>query len=475
MQGALLLKHGRHGKPKVHFFRLASCDTLLRWRGASGSVKQVLLSTRRSNQENSTLLEPRSAGPCSARPLRCSSRPPGCIVAPAPASRLRRGGANAWPTACPPQVRLRNVSEVVAGQTTEVFRRCPLRPSARCFSLRYRDEDGTSRTLDLTCADEQQYELWLTGLRVVAERLRTLGTPVAGAAGTTGRAGSAAGGSLLAGSVGGASASAAAGAGAPAGGLSPAELSKCVAGSRALQVSAAGTRGRCRPRSCCRAASCLAGCPSRPAGACRAAPHALCCPRLFRAGGCPLRPALQRLASGPVVVPAAERTPCDLLAWGSAQRAPPVAPSLRSVMGVSDECWQRRSLPGLAPAGQQLDAYRAAVGRKHAAVVTATGAVYAWGEGRGGKLGLGHDQDQPLPQRVRHGLEGRVVTAVACGDDCTAALTEGGELFMWGRLHADSPPQLVPLHVRGGLRGRKVTQVRGAAGRGSVMPARVSP
>lgn len=213
----------------------------------------------------------------------------------------------------------------------------------------------------------------------------------------------------------------------------------------------------------------LAACWRLPSSAARAL---LCCPRLFRAACCPLRPALQRLASGPVVVPAAERTPCDLLAWGSAQRAPPVAPSLRSVLGVSDECWQRRSLPGLAPAGQQLDAYRAAVGRKHAAVVTATGAVYAWGEGRGGKLGLGHDQDQPLPQRVRHGLEGRVVTAVACGDDCTAALTEGGELFMWGRLHADSPPQLVPLHVRGGLRGRKVTQVRGAAGRGSVMPAR---
>ncbi|KAL4459113.1 hypothetical protein ABPG75_013978 [Micractinium tetrahymenae] len=339
-KGALLLKHGRHGKPKVHFFRLAACDTLLRWRGASGSVKQV---------------------------------------------------------------RLRNVAEVVAGQTTEVFRRCPLRPSARCFSLRYRDEDGSSRTLDLTCADEQQYELWLMGLCVVAERLRTLGTPVMGAAGAAAPAGrpggSAAGGSLLAGSAGGVSAGGLASAGAAAGGLSPAELSKCVAGSRA------------------------------------------------------------RLASGPVAVPVAERTPCDLLAWGSAQRAPPVAPSLRSVLGVTEECWQRRSLPGLVPAGSQLDAYRAAVGRKHAAVITATGALYTWGEGRGGKLGLGHDQDQPLPQRVRHGLEGQVAVAVACGDDCTAALTEGGELFAWGRLHADSPPQLVPLHVRGELRGRKVVQI----------------
>lgn len=91
-------------------------------------------------------------------------------------------------------------------------------------------------------------------------------------------------------------------------------------------------------------------------------------------------------------IPAAERIPCDVLAWGSAQRAPPVPSSLRSGAGAQENCWQHRSLPGLAPANTQLDVYTAAVGRKHAAVITATGAVYTWGEGRSGKLGLGHDQ-----------------------------------------------------------------------------------
>lgn len=388
-----------------------------------------------------------AAGCCQVVHLQLVARPGACV-----------DGAHGCRRRAPLQVRLRNVTEVVAGQTTEVFRRCPLRPSARCFSLRYRDEDGTSRTLDLTCAEEQQFELWLTGLRVVSERLRTLGTPVtgvAGAAAPAGRGGSTAGGSLLAGSAGGVSASAVAGAGAPAGGLSPAELSKCVAGSRALQV-----RGGRRRHAA--AAVCLSGCIDAagrsllPLCCCRTRAEPDC------ALPCPCRTALQRLASGPVAIPVAERTPCDLLAWGSAQRAPPVAPSLRSVLGVTEECWQRRSLPGLVPGGLQLDAYRAAVGRKHAAAITATGALFTWGEGRGGKLGLGHDQDQPVPLRVRHGLEGQVAVAVACGDDCTAALTEGGELFMWGRLHADSPPQLVPLHVRGELRGRKVTQARAA-------------
>ena len=86
-----------------------------------------------------------------------------------------------------------------------------------------------------------------------------------------------------------------------------------------------------------------------------------------------------------------DRIPCDLLVWGAAQRAP-VTASVRSSAGAQEDCWQHRSAPGLAPGGAFLDASGAAVGRKHAAVVTATGAVYTWGEGRAGKLGLGHDQ-----------------------------------------------------------------------------------
>lgn len=61
---------------------------------------------------------------------------------------------------------------------------------------------------------------------------------------------------------------------------------------------------------------------------------------------------------------------------------------------------------------------------------------------------------------MRHGLDGQCVVAAACGDDCTAAVTDAGDLFMWGRLHVDSRPQLVPLHVRGDLRGHRVVQVR---------------
>ena len=108
-----------------------------------------------------------------------------------------------------------------------------------------------------------------------------------------------------------------------------------------------------------------------------------------------------------------------------------------------------------------LDVRSAAVGRMHGALVTASGAVYTWGEGRGGKLGLGHDQDQPAPQRLEAGLRGQRVVAVACGDDCTAAVTDAGAMFMWGRLAGAGRPQLVPLPIRGELSSRVITKVGG--------------
>jgi hypothetical protein len=179
MQGALLLKHGRHGKPKVHFFRVTSCDTLLRWRSASGSVKQV---------------------------------------------------------------RLARVTEVVAGQGSEVFRRYPLRePPVRSFSLHYCEEDGSSRTLDLTCADERQFELWHAGLRVVAARLRAMGgaPPAAQPAGSAGALIPTGPGAPTAPPLAAVLGSSGSGG---AGGISPADLGRCLS-TRLLEVRKARRQG----------------------------------------------------------------------------------------------------------------------------------------------------------------------------------------------------------------------------------------
>ena len=50
----------------------------------------------------------------------------------------------------------------------------------------------------------------------------------------------------------------------------------------------------------------------------------------------------------------------------------------------------------------------------HAALLTPRGEMYTWGDGSGGKLGLGHDQNVAVPQRV-YTLWGKVVQQIACG------------------------------------------------------------
>jgi hypothetical protein len=294
-KGALALKHGRQGRPKVHFFRLSAGDAELQWRSASGAVRAVGLA----------------------------------------------------------QVR-----EVLPGQATELFRRVPLHPSARSFSLRYAaagdggGADGVgaaSRTLDLSFADAEQHNLWLRGIRLALQRLR-----------------------------------------APA------------------AVTSAESAG---------------------VGESAHAAHA--------------------------AATAAVLDPGDLFLWGSAGRGAAAAPSNRDAAA-----WPGAAAPAPAPRNARLDVAAAAAGRRHGALVTAAGALYTFGEGRGGKLGLGHSGDAPAPARVRQGLPGRgAVTAVACGDDCTAAVAEGGALYMWGRLPGEGASAALPTPVRGGLAGREVVQV----------------
>ena len=43
VQGEDLLKHGRHGKPKMHYFRLVEGDARLSWRSAKGAIRTVPL------------------------------------------------------------------------------------------------------------------------------------------------------------------------------------------------------------------------------------------------------------------------------------------------------------------------------------------------------------------------------------------------------------------------------------------------
>ena len=58
--------------------------------------------------------------------------------------------------------------QVVPGQATEIFKRHIMPQFERLsFSLVYtEDKDNESRTLDLTCKNEQEFMLWFWGIQV---------------------------------------------------------------------------------------------------------------------------------------------------------------------------------------------------------------------------------------------------------------------------------------------------------------------
>ena len=97
-----------------------------------------------------------------------------------------------------------------------------------------------------------------------------------------------------------------------------------------------------------------------------------------------------------------------------------------------------------------------AAGKHHTAMVTDTGSVWTWGQGKFGTLGAPRRcEDKRVPQSVPAALLGAErAVMVACGHSHTAALTEAGVLFTWGlntngQLGNDLtqpqfPPTLVP-------------------------------
>lgn len=75
-----------------------------------------------------------------------------------------------------------------------------------------------------------------------------------------------------------------------------------------------------------------------------------------------------------------------------------------------------------------------ACGDYHTAAVSTTGDVYTWGLGHMGQLGhrtLQSPHKEVLPRRVV-GLEGVKITDIACGGVHTCAVSELGALYMWG-------------------------------------------
>lgn len=107
-------------------------------------------------------------------------------------------------------------------------------------------------------------------------------------------------------------------------------------------------------------------------------------------------------------------------------------------------------------------------------VLTDTGAVYVWGWGSLGQLGIGSAATQWEPVLVVETLGGAPVSQVAAGNNSVVALTEDGAVYSWGnngngRLGAGTTGQNaltpVPVDTSGALAGHTVVHV--AVGTGS--------
>ncbi|KFB50142.1 hypothetical protein ZHAS_00018200 [Anopheles sinensis] len=100
---------------------------------------------------------------------------------------------------------------------------------------------------------------------------------------------------------------------------------------------------------------------------------------------------------------------------------------------------------------------------RHVLALAASGDVFSWGNGEGGRLGHGDTIAKEQPTRIA-ALAERQVTGVFCGASYSAAITANGELYTWGRGtygrlgHGNSEDKHVPTQVTA-LKAHRVVHV----------------
>ncbi|XP_060191431.1 ultraviolet-B receptor UVR8-like [Lycium barbarum] len=111
-----------------------------------------------------------------------------------------------------------------------------------------------------------------------------------------------------------------------------------------------------------------------------------------------------------------------LMAWGNNEYGQ---------LGTGDT--QPRSQPIAVQGLSGLTLVDIAAGGWHSAALTDDGEVYGWGRGEHGRLGFGDDKSSKmLPQQVQLLAEQNIVQ-VSCGGTHSVALTRDGRMFSFGR------------------------------------------
>jgi alpha-tubulin suppressor-like RCC1 family protein len=92
-----------------------------------------------------------------------------------------------------------------------------------------------------------------------------------------------------------------------------------------------------------------------------------------------------------------------------------------------------------------------ACGCWHSAALADDGTVFTWGSCKSGQLGLGDKSPVPVPRVCLQGIGQGRIKEIACGTAHTVALTEGGNVFCWGKTKMGvlgSMPQGTLPHLR---------------------------
>eukprot|EP00094_Tigriopus_californicus_P004958 TCALIF_04774-PA protein Name:"Similar to nek8 Serine/threonine-protein kinase Nek8 (Danio rerio)" AED:0.11 eAED:0.12 QI:30/0.66/0.28/0.85/0.83/0.71/7/0/1060 len=94
--------------------------------------------------------------------------------------------------------------------------------------------------------------------------------------------------------------------------------------------------------------------------------------------------------------------------------------------------WQSSGMPKLVETLLTIDVAAVACGPEHVVVVGGKGDVYAWGRGKNGRLGLGHEEDCCTPQEVKINTEEVFIVNAKCGGNATMLLADNGSIYACG-------------------------------------------
>jgi alpha-tubulin suppressor-like RCC1 family protein len=110
-----------------------------------------------------------------------------------------------------------------------------------------------------------------------------------------------------------------------------------------------------------------------------------------------------------------------LLAWGS---------NKSHQLGLGDKAPNQIFVP--TPILGLEDVQQVSCGSEHTVALTGQGWVYSWGQGEGGLLGHGDINSKTTPTVIQS-LKELQIASVVCGGLHTIVLTKQGALYSWGR------------------------------------------